>query len=61
MAVANKSIIVRSFTEVWEDGQFDDATSSTTTKPGMLVAQHDGIHHGEDVVALPKYRLNSDS
>ena len=38
MAVANKSIIVRSFTEVWEDGQFDDATSSTTTKPGMLVA-----------------------
>ncbi len=61
MAVANKSIIVRSFTEVWEDGQFDDATPSTTTKPGMLVAQYDGgITTGEDAVALPKYRLNSD-
>ena len=61
MAVANKSIIVRSFTEVWEDGQFDDATPSTTTKPGMLVAQYDGgLTTGEDAVALPKYRLNSD-
>ena len=59
MAVANRSIIVRSFTEVWEDGQFDDATPSTTTKPGMLVAQHDGgLTTGEDAVALPKYRLN---
>lgn len=61
MAVANRSIIVRSFTEVWEDGQFDDATPSTTTKPGMLVAQYDGgLTTGEDAVALPKYRLNSD-
>jgi hypothetical protein len=61
MAVANRSIIVRSFTEVWEDGRFDDATPSTTTKPGMLVAQYDGgLTTGEDAVALPKYRLNSD-
>jgi len=61
MAVDNKSIIVRSFTEVWEDGQFDDATPSTTTKPGMLVAQHDGgLTTGENAVALPKYRLNGD-
>jgi hypothetical protein len=61
MAVNNKSIIVRSFTEVWEDGQFDHGTPGTTTTPGMLVAQYDGgITTGEDAVALPKYRLNSD-
>ena len=61
MAVDNKSIIVRSFTEVWEDGQFDHGTPGTTTKPGMLVAQYDGgLTTGEDAVALPKYRLNSD-
>ena len=61
MAVDNKSIIVRSFTEVWEDGQFDDGTSTTTTVPGMLVAQHDGgLTTGENAVALPKYRLNGD-
>lgn len=61
MAVDNKSIIVRSFTEVWEDGRFDDASASTTTVPGMLVAQYDGgLTTGEDVAALPKYRLNSD-
>jgi hypothetical protein len=61
MAVDNKSIIVRSFTEVWEDGRFDDASASTTTVPGMLVAQYDGgPTTSADAVALPKYRLNSD-
>lgn len=61
MAVDNKSIIVRSFTEVWEDGQFDHGTPGTTTVPGMLVAQYDGgLTTGENAVALPKYRLNGD-
>jgi hypothetical protein len=61
MAVDNKSIIVRSFTEVWEDGQFDNASASATTVPGMLVAQYDGgTTTSKDAVALPKYRLNSD-
>ena len=61
MAVDNRSIIVRSFTEVWEDGRFDHGTPGTTTVPGMLVAQYDGgLTTGEDVAALPKYRLNSD-
>ena len=55
MAVDNKSIIVRSFTEVWEDGQFDHASASTTTVPGMLVAQYDGgLTTGKDAVAPPR-------
>lgn len=42
MALKNKSTIVRSFTEVWDEGTFYSATSSDTILPGTLVQQHSG-------------------
>ncbi len=60
MAVPNKSVIVRSFNEIWEDGYFHDGTSSTTTKPGALVKQvSGGLTIGDKPSALPTYGFSA--
>ena len=62
MAIKNRSVIVRSFTEVWEDGQFVHTSSSAETiKPGTLVYQADGgLTLGDKPAVLPKYKVNAD-
>ncbi len=62
MAVTNKSVIVRSFSEVWEDGNFVHTSSDTETiYPGYLVYQYSGgTTLGTGPAALPTYRVNAD-
>jgi hypothetical protein len=61
MAVKNRSVIVRSFSEIWEDGYFDSGTPSDTIKPGTLLAQYSGgLTIGSGPQELPKYRVSGD-
>jgi len=62
MAVTNKSVIVRSFSEVWEDGYFvHTSSSSEEIYPGYLVYQYSGgITLGTGPASLPTYRVNAD-
>lgn len=61
MALKNKSTIVRSFTEVWDEGTFYSATSSDTILPGTLVQQHSGgLTLGEGPKALGQFKVPAD-
>jgi hypothetical protein len=61
MAVTQNSVIVRSFTEVWEDGTFAHTSSSSEViYPGYLVYQYSGGITTGDPAALPTYRVNAD-
>lgn len=61
MAVTQKSVIVRSNHEVWEDGTFAHTSSSSEViYPGYLVYQYSGGITTGDPAALPTYRVNAD-
>jgi len=62
MAVDNKSVIVRAFGEVWEDGYFAHTTLDTEViYPGYLVYQASGgTTLNAMPQALPTYKVNAD-
>lgn len=62
MAVPNKSVIVRSFNEVWEEGYFAHTSSDAETiAPGTLVYQASGGQTiGDKPSTLPTYKVCAD-
>jgi hypothetical protein len=61
MAVTQNSVIVRSFSEVWEDGLYAPASSVSVIYPGYLLYQYSGgITTGDAGTAYPTYRENAD-
>lgn len=62
MAIKNRSVIVRSFTEAWDEGYFVHTLSdSETLLPGTLVYQSaGGLTLNETPQALGQFKVNAD-